>query len=277
MQDMHAIGFSSGAYMTSRMAFTYPGAFRSLSIQSGSYYFCDGACPNGLPDAADDAYLKIHPPTLFLHGTADQIVPPETSLLYEQNLVNNWGRTAERHTQSGATHMWIDSAPTLIPSWIQKFSTTAREHPFKSTPIESPSTVHAAVANETFHISQNGACLRPTSVTKFGVLRLGECDESAKWVRWESGAIAHQADTSLCIRSNMHAQSPDQTCQRGQVMWLEPCFMQPMRNFFKHDETAIGSLLSEGCHGMCLAYSSKEDVTLLGNCTEDGAQNWKMS
>ena len=34
---MSAIGFSSGAYMTSRMAFNYPGDFKALAVLSGSY------------------------------------------------------------------------------------------------------------------------------------------------------------------------------------------------------------------------------------------------
>jgi len=37
---MHAFGFSDGGFMTSRMAFSYPNNFKSLSILSGGYYQC---------------------------------------------------------------------------------------------------------------------------------------------------------------------------------------------------------------------------------------------
>merc|ERR1712013_958838 len=78
ISNMHATGISSGGYMTSRMAFSYPGRFRSLAIQSGSYFYCAGpicANPkNGLP--------KDHPPTLFLHGDLDPIVPGFTERKY---------------------------------------------------------------------------------------------------------------------------------------------------------------------------------------------------
>ena len=37
---MHSIGFSSGGFMTSRMAFSYPNTFKSLSILAGGYYNC---------------------------------------------------------------------------------------------------------------------------------------------------------------------------------------------------------------------------------------------
>ena len=77
INDMHGVGFSSGAYMTSRMAFSYPNMFKSLSVQSGSYYYCDGSTC-AAPSPQDFPGLKVHPPTLFLHGTADPIVPPKT-------------------------------------------------------------------------------------------------------------------------------------------------------------------------------------------------------
>ena len=49
-----------------------------------------------------------------------------------------------------------------------------------------------------------------------------------------------------------------------------------MSNFFKHDGSAAGTLLSEHCHGKCVAYDKQEDVTLLGNCTEEGSLQWKV-
>jgi hypothetical protein len=120
-QHLHAAGFSSGAYMTSRMAFSYTKHFLSLSIQSGSYYYCDGACDPTHPNGQDAPGFASHPPTLFLHGEADPLVPPETSLLYYQTLLLDQVPT-RRVTQKGARHEWIDAAPNEILAWVQKYN-----------------------------------------------------------------------------------------------------------------------------------------------------------
>jgi len=280
LNDVHAVGFSSGAYMTSRMAFLYPGLFRSLSIQSGSYYYCGGSnCPT--PASDDDPYLKLHPPTLFLHGADDQIVPPDTSLAYYQNLLNNWNRVTSRYTEAGKGHQWIDSAPTHIPNWIQAHSPTSNpyEGPYvhnHSLAVDKPKPKPKPKHGEAFQIEQNGKCLQPTGVVAFGVLRMGACDESSQWVRWESGAISHKNNTGLCIRLNTHEQNPKDVCWRGNTLWLESCFEDDMSNYFNHDMTSVGSLLSGLCPGKCLAYDEQDDVTLLGNCTEKSALGWAL-
>ena len=66
---LYAMGISSGGFMTSRMAVSYPGKFRALADHSGSYATCSDTCtvPTPLP--------SNHPPTLFLHGDTDAIVP----------------------------------------------------------------------------------------------------------------------------------------------------------------------------------------------------------
>ena len=65
MDDMHAIGFSSGAYMMSCMAFLYQGWFRSLSIQMERLLLWWGLCPFPVPGRR--SILEDHPLTLFLH------------------------------------------------------------------------------------------------------------------------------------------------------------------------------------------------------------------
>jgi hypothetical protein len=225
--DMHAIGFSSGAYMTSRMAFLYPGAFRSLSIQSGSYYYCGGSfCP--FPARADDPYLRVHPPTLFLHGAADQIVPPATSLEYEHNLVSNWSRHAVRYTEPGKGHQWIDSAPTRIPAWIASHSPQATQGRPANNTHGPPLGRTAPSPREAFQITHAGMCLHPTSGGPFGVLRMVPCTPGQEWVRWESGALAHHGNTALCIRSNAHDKAGGDACKRGNVLWLEGCAASPL-------------------------------------------------
>ena len=66
LDAVHAVGFSSGGYMTSRMAYNYEGRFRSLSIASASYYYCGGEyCPASIAASLKKIY-KTHPPTLFM-------------------------------------------------------------------------------------------------------------------------------------------------------------------------------------------------------------------
>eukprot|EP00755_Sulcionema_specki_P005442 Sspe_Gene.32797::Locus_16058_Transcript_1_1_Confidence_1.000_Length_1074::g.32797::m.32797 len=43
-KKLHAVGFSSGGYMSSRMAVNYGSRFRSISIMAGAYYYCAGSC-----------------------------------------------------------------------------------------------------------------------------------------------------------------------------------------------------------------------------------------
>lgn len=93
---INAIGFSSGAYMVSRMAVNYQGVFNALVVQSGSYYYCSGGCTekiaNELP--ASTWSSREHPPTLFLHGSTDNVVPPSTSSMYDSKLKGAGTKTA---------------------------------------------------------------------------------------------------------------------------------------------------------------------------------------
>ncbi len=108
---LYATGISSGGYMTSRMAVSYEGSFRALAIQSGSYATCSGALCS-LPDLPAD-----HPPTLFLHGEQDWVVPLSTMQDYCQAL-QDAGLTCEALVDPQAGHEWLPEAPTEIAAWF---------------------------------------------------------------------------------------------------------------------------------------------------------------
>ncbi len=72
-----AAGASSGGYMTSRMAIAYPGTFRALAIIAAAYATCAGSLCL-VPSLPAD-----HPPTLFMHGQLDLVVPQWTAELYK--------------------------------------------------------------------------------------------------------------------------------------------------------------------------------------------------
>ncbi len=112
---LFAAGMSSGGYMTSRMAVAYPGKFRALAIMSASYCWCAGyTCyvPTNLP--AD------HPPTLFIHGRLDTVVPPATMRPYEEGL-RAQGTPTRLIIDEDAGHEWSEQAPQAIVDWFDRY------------------------------------------------------------------------------------------------------------------------------------------------------------
>jgi poly(3-hydroxyoctanoate) depolymerase len=110
---LYAAGISSGGYMTSRMAVSYPGVFRALVIHSGSYATCVGVVcvlPASLP--------AQHPPTRFLHGRADLTVPLFTAESYQQRLTSE-GFEADLVIDDAAGHEWLSVSPERTLEWVQ--------------------------------------------------------------------------------------------------------------------------------------------------------------
>jgi predicted esterase len=112
MDRLYATGISSGGYMTSRMAVSYPGKFRALAIQAASYATCLGPICNVPASLPDD-----HPPTLLLHGTQDTTVPISTAREYEAVLMSE-GVEQRFIEDPTAAHQWLDVAPAEITAWF---------------------------------------------------------------------------------------------------------------------------------------------------------------
>ncbi len=110
-ERLFASGISSGGYMTSRMAVSYSGRFRRLAIQSASYATCSGVLCS-ISDLPAD-----HPPTLFLHGQKDLLVPIDTMRDYAKKLEMQ-GTLVLRKEDPKAGHEWLASAPDEIPAWF---------------------------------------------------------------------------------------------------------------------------------------------------------------
>jgi len=110
-QALFATGISSGGYMSSRMAVAYPGRFEALVIQSASYATCGGVICS-VPDLPAD-----HPPTLFLHGEQDEVVPVDTMLDYHQALVDQ-GTPTQTVLDPDRHHGWLPGAPEEITAWF---------------------------------------------------------------------------------------------------------------------------------------------------------------
>jgi dienelactone hydrolase len=108
---LYAMGISSGGFMTSRMAVSYPGKFRALAVHSGSYATCSTLCVVPTPLPSD------HPPTIFLHGGSDLIVPVKTMELYRDELVKE-GRVVDAVINEQAGHEWLAEGPEAIVGWF---------------------------------------------------------------------------------------------------------------------------------------------------------------
>jgi poly(3-hydroxybutyrate) depolymerase len=108
---LYAMGISSGGFMTSRMAVSYPGRFRALADHSGSYATCSAICFVPTPLPAD------HPPTLLLHGDLDAIVPSVAVLPYVDALRDE-GHEVQLVTDPLAGHRWLRAAAQVIPAWF---------------------------------------------------------------------------------------------------------------------------------------------------------------
>ena len=110
---LFASGMSSGGFMTSRMAVSYPGWFVALAVQSGGYASCAGgiACTPTLPLPAN------HPPTLFLHGALDVAVPVSDSESYYQDLVAQ-GTETEIIMDAQIIHEVLKVAPQAVTCWF---------------------------------------------------------------------------------------------------------------------------------------------------------------
>lgn len=112
---LFATGISSGGYQTSRLTLAFPRRFRAIAIQSASYATCLG------PICKVPGQLsKDHPPTLFLHGALDAVVPAFTAENYHRKLLQH-GIESELVIDPKAGHAWIESAPDHISAWFKKF------------------------------------------------------------------------------------------------------------------------------------------------------------
>jgi poly(3-hydroxybutyrate) depolymerase len=108
---LYAMGISSGGFMTSRMAVSYQGKFRALADHSGSYATCSDTCTVPTPLPAN------HPPTLFLHGDTDTIVPLSAIQPYIDALMAG-GFQTQLVTDVDAGHQWLPQGRQVIPAWF---------------------------------------------------------------------------------------------------------------------------------------------------------------
>jgi poly(3-hydroxybutyrate) depolymerase len=108
---LYATGISSGGFMTSRMAVSYEGHFAALAIQSGGYATCS-ASPCTIPALPAD-----HPPTLFLHGAMDTVVPVSFAQDYHARLIAQATET-KIIIDPNANHQVLAATADAVVCWF---------------------------------------------------------------------------------------------------------------------------------------------------------------
>ncbi|MCA9495174.1 MAG: hypothetical protein KC621_34840, partial [Myxococcales bacterium] len=107
-----ALGISSGGYMASRLAVWQPDRFDAIAIVAASYASCSGALcqvPDELP--------AEHPPTLFLHGAIDPVVPVATMWPYHDRLASEGVEVAAEVRPLGV-HTFPDDTAEVAGGWL---------------------------------------------------------------------------------------------------------------------------------------------------------------
>lgn len=114
-QEVFATGISSGGYMTSRLAVTRPDKFAAVAIASASYAWCYSAVC-WVPEIEAD-----HPPTMFLHGERDLVVPVSSMQPYADAL-DDAGVEVEVVIDPEAGHGWIPASGPEVVGWFSRFA-----------------------------------------------------------------------------------------------------------------------------------------------------------
>jgi poly(3-hydroxybutyrate) depolymerase len=121
--SLYATGISSGGYMTSRMALSYPGMFKALAIESGSWATClSGTGPSGVGTCTVPSPLPAkHPPTLLMHGSLDTTIVPEWTVTAYVNALVASSVPEKEVDDANSGHQWIPEAPAAVLAWFQTY------------------------------------------------------------------------------------------------------------------------------------------------------------
>jgi len=121
--SLYATGLSSGGYMTSRMALSYPGKFKALAIESASWATClSGAGPSGSGVCTVPSPLPaMHPPTLLLHGDLDTEIVPEWTVTDYVSALTGSAVPEKEVDDPNSGHQWIPEAPAEVLAWFKAY------------------------------------------------------------------------------------------------------------------------------------------------------------
>lgn len=108
-----AAGMSSGGYNTSRMALNFPDEFKAFMIHSASYATMLGDVKTNMPSSVP----QNHPPTLFIHGRQDEVVPLSTMESYLE-VLQAQGVQTKTHIKKRGAHTYFPETAKWTTSWF---------------------------------------------------------------------------------------------------------------------------------------------------------------
>jgi poly(3-hydroxybutyrate) depolymerase len=116
---VYCAGFSSGAFMASRIAHASGDRFAGIIVHSGANAEAMTLTERGPVFDCNSSYEfpVNHPPTLIVHGGSDQFVPSECGLHYYDELVRN-GFDATLLFDPTGGHIWLSDFNEGILDWI---------------------------------------------------------------------------------------------------------------------------------------------------------------
>lgn len=115
-------GFSSGAFMCSRIALSIEDLFQAIALNSGCNADSISLTARGPVFDISSSYnlSKNHPPTLILHGKEDKIVPPICGVNYYNDLQKS-GINSSLLIESEQGHVWLKDFNNNILDWFLKY------------------------------------------------------------------------------------------------------------------------------------------------------------
>lgn len=117
--NIFCIGFSSGAFMTSRIAHYFGSQFKALAVHSGGN--ADSFKIENFRHIFDcnteQNISENHPPTLIIHGGKDRLVPANAGINYYNDLLKA-GIKSHLIINPNGLHIWQSSFNEKILDWF---------------------------------------------------------------------------------------------------------------------------------------------------------------
>lgn len=119
--NIYCAGFSSGAFMCSRLSQSLNYSFKGVVINSGCNADCITLTNFGPTFDCGTGYniSDFHPPTLLIHGMKDTMVPFECAESYYQDLKDNSINVSTLFSELDG-HIWLKRYNNEVIDWMKQ-------------------------------------------------------------------------------------------------------------------------------------------------------------